>query len=100
MRQLMLALLAMSAGGAAFAQGEGTNDPRAPEARVPALTYQSAFQDYRPYREQELAPWREVNEEVARVGGHVGVMKSAGKPDERQKDEERSAGGHHQGMHR
>jgi hypothetical protein len=96
----MLALLAMFAGGAAFAQGEGTNDPRAPETRVPALTYQSAFEDYRPYREQELAPWREVNEEVARVGGHIGVMKNAEKSDKPQTEEKPAAGGHHQGMQR
>jgi hypothetical protein len=85
----MLALLALFAGGGAFAQSEGKNDPRAPEARVPAVTYQSAFQDYRPYREQELASWREVNEEVARVGGHVGVMKSAEKPDKPRNQEMR-----------
>ena len=89
MRQVMLALLALFAGGGAFAQSEGKNDPRAPEARVPAVTYQSAFQDYRPYREQELASRREVNEEVARVGGHVGVMKSAEKPDKPRNQEMR-----------
>jgi hypothetical protein len=100
MRQVTLALLAISACGAAFAQSEGKDDPRAPEARVPAVTYRSAFQDYRPYREQELASWRAVNEEVARVGGHVGVMKNAEKPDEPQKDAKPAAGGHHQGMHR
>jgi hypothetical protein len=100
MKRAMLLLLAAAAGGAAFAQSGDANDPRAPEAKVPAVTYQSAFQDYRPYREQELASWREVNEEVARVGGHVGVMKNAEKPDEPQKDEKPSAGGHPQGMHR
>jgi hypothetical protein len=77
----MLLLLAAYASGTAFAQSGAVDDPRAPHARVPAVTYQSAFQDYRSYREQELASWREVNEEVARVGGHVGVMKAAqGKP--------------------
>ena len=25
-----------------------------------------------------LAPWREVNEEVGRVGGHVGIFRSGG----------------------
>lgn len=83
MRQVMLALLALFAGGAAFAQGEGKNDPRAPDAKVPPAIYRSVFEDYRPYREQELAPWREVNEEVARAGGHVGVMKNAHRQDAR-----------------
>jgi hypothetical protein len=73
----MLLLLAAYASGTSFAQSGAVDDPRAPQARVPAVTYQSAFQDYRPYREQELASWREVNEAVARVGGHVGVMKAA-----------------------
>lgn len=81
MRQVMLALLALFAGGAAFAQGEGKNDPRAPDAKVPPEIYRSVFDDYRPYREQELASWRQVNEEVARIGGHIGVMKSAEKAD-------------------
>ena len=76
MRQVMLALLALFAGVAAFAGGEGKTDPRAPDAKVPPVTYRSVFEDYRPYREQELAPWRQVNEEVARAGGHAGVLKS------------------------
>jgi hypothetical protein len=99
MKTAMLLLLAAAAGGAALAQSGGAVDPRAPEVRVPAATYESAFRDYRPYREQELASWREVNEEVARVGGHIGVMKNAGKPDKPQKDEKPAAGAH-QGMHR
>jgi hypothetical protein len=100
MRQVTLALLAISACGAAFAQSEGKNDPRAPEARVPALTYQSAFQEYRPYREQELASWRAVNDEVARVGGHIGVMKNAEKSDGQKTEEKPAADEPHQGMHR
>ena len=76
MTRTLLLLLAAAAGGA-FAQSGGANDPRAPDAKVPPVTYRSAFEDYRPYREQGLAPWREVNEEVARVGGHAGVMKGA-----------------------
>ena len=100
MKRAMLLLLAAPAGGAAFAQAGGADDPRAPQAKVPAVTYQSAFQDYRSYREQELASWREVNEEVARVGGHVGVMKNAGESGKPQKDEKPAAGGHPRGMHR
>lgn len=77
MKKTWIPLLATLAGGTAFAQGEGNNDPRKPDARVPAPAYRSAFEDYRPYREQELAPWRAVNDEVARVGGHMGVVKAA-----------------------
>ena len=50
-------------------------DPTAPVAQA---KYDSPFTGYTPYREQELAPWREVNEEVARVGGHAGVFGGAG----------------------
>jgi hypothetical protein len=95
----MLLLLAAAAGGAAFAQSGDANDPRAPETKPPPVIYRSAFEEYRPYREPEIASWRAVNEEVARVGGHIGVMKNAGKPDKPQKDEKPAAGAH-QGMHR
>lgn len=43
-------------------------------AAVPASMYQSAFQGYQPYREQSIAGWREVNDEVGRVGGHAGLL--------------------------
>ncbi|HEX6319807.1 MAG TPA: hypothetical protein VFZ84_13190 [Burkholderiales bacterium] len=75
----MLALLALFAGGTAFAQSEGAKDNEGPaktDALVPRVTYRSAFEGYRSYREQQVAPWKEVNEEVARVGGHMGVLKA------------------------
>jgi hypothetical protein len=37
--------------------------------------YRSAFQDYRPFKDQPPASWRAVNDEVARVGGHAGALK-------------------------
>lgn len=40
-----------------------------PQAAVPALHYRSAFKAYRPKREQALAAWPLVNEEVRRAGG-------------------------------
>lgn len=49
-------------------------DPARPDTRVPDAQYESAFQNYVPYREQPLATWREVNDEVGRVGGHVGLF--------------------------
>src|SRR5688572_33079263 len=39
--------------------------------------YESAFAGYRPYREEPAADWRGINEEVARVGGHLGVVGGA-----------------------
>ena len=47
-----------------------------PQASTPS-GYRSAFEDYRPFREQALAPWRDINAEVARVGGHAGSLKPA-----------------------
>lgn len=50
--------------------------PQRERAAAPALTYQSAFEGYRPYVEEPLAPWREVNDTVERVGGHAGVLRA------------------------
>jgi len=41
-------------------------------AASPSLEYRSAFEGYRPYADPELARWREVNEEVGRLNGHIG----------------------------
>ena len=49
-------------------------DPTQAGARVPGARYESAFQNYAPYREQPLETWRAVNDEVGRVGGHVGMF--------------------------
>jgi hypothetical protein len=44
-------------------------------AAVPAATYRSAFEGYRPATEEPIADWRALNEEVAAVGGHAGIMR-------------------------
>ncbi len=46
-------------------------------APVPPSHYDSAFTGYRPYREQKLAPWRELNDEVHKAGGHIGIFGAA-----------------------
>lgn len=45
-------------------------------AAAPALgaQYDSAFTGYRPYTEEPVADWRAVNDEVGRIGGHVGIV--------------------------
>ena len=53
-------------------------NPADPAVRVPQAAYDSAFAGYNPYREQDLAAWREVNDEVARIGGHVRMFGGAG----------------------
>ena len=50
-------------------------DPSDPTAPVAATTTASAFADYQPFREQKVAPWKPVLEEVAGVpaaAGHAG----------------------------
>lgn len=50
-------------------------------ARVPAIKYDSAFSGYQSHREQKPAPWRELNDEVHKAGGHIGIVGgAAGKP--------------------
>ncbi len=62
----------------AAGQQQARLNPADPAAKAPAVKYESAFAGYAPYREQPLAPWRDVNDEVARVGGHVGMFGGAG----------------------
>lgn len=61
----------------AAAQQSIYSGPANPQATVPAPAYNSAFAGYRPLREDTLAPWREVNDEVARIGGHMGMFGGA-----------------------
>lgn len=46
-------------------------------ARVPETKYESAFDGYQPFREQQPAPWRELNDEVHKAGGHIGILGGA-----------------------
>ena len=70
-RRLFAAALVCAAGAA------GAQTPAPNEAAVAAPpAYRSAFEGYRPYAEEPPAPWREVNDTVGRVGGHVGVLRA------------------------
>ena len=83
MLQSIAFALATTFAGAAGAQPSARPDPADPKATVPAQRYESVFKTYRPYADPELARWREANEEVGRVGGHVGHVPRAarqGKP--------------------
>ena len=63
---------------AATAQQRTTElSPANPSTAVPAVKYESAFTGYRPFRDEKLAPWREVNDEAARIGGHIGIVGGA-----------------------
>ncbi len=41
---------------------------------TPLPRHQSAFDGYRPFRDEKIRPWRDVNDEVARTGGHIGIF--------------------------
>ena len=58
--------------GSAVAQTSARSDPADSKAIVPARPYESAFKDYRPYVDPDVARWREANEAMGRLGGHVG----------------------------
>jgi hypothetical protein len=67
---------------AAAQQQPARPNPADPAAPVPAFRYESPFAGYLTYREQQLAPWRDVNDDVARAGGHDGILGGAhGGPD-------------------
>ena len=71
LRTICFALAACIAGSAA-AQAPSRPDPADPKAAAPARPYESAFKDYRPYIDPDVARWREVNDEVGRLNGHLG----------------------------
>ena len=58
--------------GSAAAQSSPQPDPADAKLAVPARQYESAFRDYRPYVDAEVDRWRETNEEMSRLGGHIG----------------------------
>lgn len=62
----------------AVAQTQVQAKPADPRTEVSAPGYQSAFAGYRPFRDEKLLPWREVNDEVGRVGGQAGIFGGAG----------------------
>ena len=68
-------LLAALAAGPATAQIPARPDPTNPAARVPAPPYRSAFEGFRRLEETPRPGWREANDEAARIGGHIGVLR-------------------------
>lgn len=60
------------------AQSTPATNPASPDAPVRPTTYESAFTGYRTYSDEKPASWREVNDEVGRVGGQIGIFGGAG----------------------
>jgi len=74
-RPLLLLCVGLAQASPLFAAAPSPADPSAP---APTATYDSAFEGYRGYRDEPLADWRAVNDEVGRVGGHAGIFRGAG----------------------
>lgn len=65
---------------AAFSAAAGAQQAAAPaeaKASVPPVVHQSPFAGYRVHAEAKPAPWREVNDEVARIGGWKAYAREA-----------------------
>ncbi len=70
-KRIAISLAAMIA-GSAVAQLSVRPDPADPKAGPPVRPFESAFKDYRPYVDPDVARWRDVNYEVGRLNGHIG----------------------------
>lgn len=76
---IALAVLAAFTPHAAAQQQAAKSHPADPAASVPETKYESAFTGYRGFRAEPLSSWRDVNDEVARAGGHIGIVGGAGR---------------------
>ncbi len=75
MKKILLYGLAALAAGCTTAPDKARPDPASPVAAVPEATYRSAFEGYTAFHEQEPADWRQLNDEVGKAGGHLGIFK-------------------------
>ena len=71
---IALCIVALALPAAHAAEPIATPPAADANARVPETQYRSAFTGYQPFREQKLAPWRELNDEVHKAGGHIGIF--------------------------
>lgn len=80
-----IALALLAAASVVHAQGASAPaqrpDPLDPQARVPAVTYQSPLANYRRLGEDTRVPWREANETVNRIGGWRAYAREAQQPE-------------------
>lgn len=66
----IMALLIALAATTAWAAFDTTEAPRFPSV------YQSVFADYQSFQDEALHDWRKVNDEMGRLGGHMGHLGS------------------------
>lgn len=62
--------------------GPAGTRPDAMDAKtvVPLATYESPFNGYRPFSEEKVAPWKDTNDTVGRIGGWRAYAKEAAPP--------------------
>jgi hypothetical protein len=94
-RRLLPSCICLALASPLFAATPAPADPSAP---APPVSYKSAFESYRGYREEPLADWRAVNDEVGRIGEHVGIFRApaaaGGQPPVRGAPQAPAAAGH------
>ena len=82
--------------GAVPVDGSGPG-PMDAAVKVPPLAFSSAFEDYRPFDDQEQQDWRQANEQVGAAGGHAGHRPGQGPGRQTSKPQpgaSESSGGH------
>ena len=82
MSRTSLAVLLLSATALVPNSGWAQSGPSSPDplnagVPVPLVTYDSSFARYRAFAEQEVAPWRESNDNAGRIGGWRAYAKEA-----------------------
>lgn len=81
--RIILALALLLGSPAALAQSGARPDPADPRLGAPPPATESAFAGYRSYRDEPLADWRAVNDEMRGLGGHAGHIRDTGSPADR-----------------
>jgi len=69
----VLVVLAFAASQATAQTSGRPESASLPNAGRP-VAYDSAFKGYRPFVDPELSRWREANDEMGRLNGHVGHL--------------------------
>lgn len=75
MKSIRVLLAAVAAAIPALAVGQSAapaSNPADPQAGTTPTRYESAFSNYRPYSEPEVANWREINDQVRAAAGQSG----------------------------
>ncbi|MSO89242.1 MAG: hypothetical protein EXQ89_04640 [Rhodospirillaceae bacterium] len=72
MRVWTIFLAAAASAGCVAGLPAPMRDPVSPQAAAPAYRHESVFSTYRPAPDQGLGSWRAANDEMWRLGGHMG----------------------------